>query len=229
MNRYVSSLALLAAFSVAAIAPASAQFGGLLNITGLNQSGGASFAATGAQMGVNVIVGLRSMATAVMFINQAVGNQAAANRLQAVVDELKGLQQPDSAVIERALKTIDANAVDRSTLAKAQDQKSKQQVAQSAGFVAIAVLFDAKAVNNARQLSTLKPGPADAIAVPGLLNTGKVIVTSFPAHIDHVTQYGSMLSTYMSDNKLTPPSKEAQRADAKAQGASAEQIKDILP
>jgi hypothetical protein len=180
-------------------------------------------------MGVNVIVGLRSMATAVMFINQAVGNQAAANRLQAVVDELKGLQQPDSAVIERALKTIDANAVDRSTLAKAQDQKSKQQVAQSAGFVAIAGLFDAKAVNNARQLSTLKPGPADAIAAPGLLNTGKVIVTSFPAHIDHVTQYGSMLSTYMSDNKLTPPSKEAQRADAKAQGASAEQIKDILP
>ena len=229
MNRYSSSLALLAAFSVAAIAPASAQFGGLSNVVGLNQSGGGSFAGTGAQMAGNVVVGLRSMATAVLFMNQAVGNQAAANRMQAVVDELKAMKDPDPAVIERTLKTIDANAVDRNALAKARDQKSKQQLAQSAGFVAIAGLFDAKAVNNARQLAATKPSPADAVSAPSLMNTAKVVVTAFPAQIDHLSQYGSMLGTYMSDNKLTPPSKEAQRADAQAQGASAEQIKDSLP
>jgi hypothetical protein len=228
MKRYTLSLALVVAFGVAAIAPASAQLGGLSSALGFGQSGGASFAGAGAEMAANLVVGLRSTGTAVVLMNQAVGNQAKANLVQAAVDELKGMKDPDPAVIERSLKAIDDNAVDRSALAKAHDAKSKQQLAQSAGYIAIAGFFDARAVNNAKQLSTLKPSPTDALSAPSLLNTAKVVVTAFPAQLGHLSQYGSMLATYMSDNKLAPPSKENQRADAQAQGASTAQVAAFL-
>jgi hypothetical protein len=222
--KYPWSLALLSVVGVTAIAPASAQLGRILNVPGLTQPGGGSFAATGAQMAGNVVVGLRSMATAVLLMNQAVGNQASAKRMQAVVDELNGMKNPDQDGCERALKGIDDNAVDRSSLAKAHDAKSKQQLAQSAGYVVVAGFFDARAVDNAKQIGAMKPGPTDALSAPSLLNTAVVVTTAFPAQINHLTQYGSMLSTYMSDNRLTPPSKEDQRTDAQAQGASSDQI-----
>jgi hypothetical protein len=204
----------------------SSATGGVLG--GGGGGGGASFSATGAQMQGQLLVGLRSLVIAVSQMNEATGHKAQADKLKAISEELKNTTEIKSDQVERTLKAVEDNPVDRSQLAAAHDAKSKQLLVQSAGNILVTGVFNAKAVQSARQLTSLRPGPADAMAAPSLINTAKVVVTSVPAEISHTANYTSMLADYMRDNKLTPPSAADQRKLAQAQGADATQASTLL-
>ena len=203
--------------------------GSLGGAIGLGSGGGASFSATGAQMQSQLLVGLRSLVTAVSLMQEASGHKQQADKLKAVSDELQRTTTVSSAQVEQTVQAFDDNPVDRSQLANVHDAKSKQLLVQSAGNMAIAGLWNAKAVSSAQQLASIRPGLGDAMAAPALLNTAKVVVTTLPAEIGHTATYTSMLADYMRDNKLSPPSKDDQRKLAVAQGADPAQVAANLP
>jgi hypothetical protein len=159
------------------------------------------------------------MVTAVQQMHQAVGNKEAADRMNAIAKEMASNSQPSADQYQQWLKTIDANPVDSSRLSAVKDAKSKQFLVQSAGYIAVAAAFNAKAVNTARQLASMKPGIADAASAPALLGTANVVVTTVPAELEHIAKYGALLASYMKDNKLTPPSEDEKLKIAKASGA----------
>jgi hypothetical protein len=154
-------------------------------------------------------------------MNEAVGNKQKADTLKALGEEMNGLTEVKSEMVERTIAALDQAKIDHAQLAKVKDAKSKALVTQSAGHIAVAALFNAKAIDSARQLTSLRPGPADALAAPALLNTAKVVITVVPAQIDHLGQYASMLATYMKDNKLPAPSKDDERKILVSEGFNA--------
>jgi hypothetical protein len=189
---------------------------------------GGSFTATGVRMQNQLLIGLKSMVNAVALMQEAVGHKDAADKLRAIADALKDEKEPKSDQIEQTLKAIEDNPVDRAQLAAVKDEKSKKLLVQSFGNMTVAGIYNAGVVNSARQLTSLRPGIADALAAPTLLNMAQIVVTSVPAEIDHTATYLSMLSDYMTTNKLSPPSKDDQRKLAEANGASKDEALALL-
>jgi hypothetical protein len=209
------------AFLVAMTVAATPCWAGLLDgVQTLTGGGGGSFAGTASLMQAELLVGMRSLVTAVGEMNEATGHKAQADQLRAISAELKNATEAKSDLIERTIKAVDASPVDRSQLMAAHDTKSKHLLVQSAGNMLVTGVFNAMAVNSARQLTALRPGLADAVQAPSLLNTAKVVVTAVPAEISHAATYTSMLADYMRDNKLTAPNMADQRQIAQAQGAT---------
>jgi hypothetical protein len=228
MRRYLGTLFVVAIAVTATPCRANGLLGGLPAVPALG-SGGASFTAMGTQMQGQVLVGLRTLVTAVSQMQDALGHKAAADKLRAISDELKNEKEAKSEEIEQTMKAIDDNPVDREQLAAVKDDKSKQLLVQSAGNMAVAGIYNAKAVDSAKQLAGLRPGPADALSAPSLLNTAKMVATALPAEIQHAATYSGMLADYMTTNKLTPPSKDDQRKLAEANGASPDEARTSLP
>jgi hypothetical protein len=228
MRRYLGAVFVVALAVTATPGQANGLLGGLPAVPALGGGGGASFAATGTQMQGQVLVGLRTLVAAVALMQEALGHKAAADKLKAISDELKNEKETKSDDVEQTLKAIDDNPVDRDQLAAVKDAKSKQLLVQSAGNMAVAGIYNAKAVETAKQLAGLRPGPADALSAPSLFDTAKTVVTALPAEIQHAVTYSGMLSDYMTTNKLTPPSKDDQRKLAVANGADEAQVAAAL-
>jgi hypothetical protein len=230
MKRFVGK-ALVSAMLVTATPSWAAGFmDSVGSLTGgvLGGGGGASFSATGTQMQGQLLVGLRSLVIAVSQMNEATGHKAQADKLKAISEELKNTTDIKSDQVERTIKAVEDNPVDRSQLSAAHDAKSKQLLVQSAGYMLITGVYNAKAVQSARQLTSLRPGPADVMSAPSIINTAKVVVTAVPAEISHTANYTGMLADFMRDNKLTAPSATDQRKLAQAQGADPAQAATIL-
>jgi hypothetical protein len=227
MRRYLRASFVMALAVTATPCLASGLLGGVPALPTLG--GGGSFTATGTQMQGQVLVGLRTLVTAVSLMQEALGHKDAADKLKAISEALKNEKEAKSDDIEQTMKAIDDNPVDRDQLASVKDAKSRQLLVQSAGNMAVAGIYNAKAVETAKQLAGLRPGPADALAAPALLGTAKTVVTALPAEIQHAVTYSGMLSDYMTTNKLTPPSKDDQRKLAEANGADPTQVASAIP
>jgi hypothetical protein len=156
------------------------------------------------------------MVRGVGLMHEASGNKAAADQLKAVAAEIDAMKEPKADTLSKSLDAVEKNPVDRASLTKVKTADGQKLLVQSSAYVAVASLYNVKAVDSAKKLSSTTPTPMDAVQAPSLLEAAKVAVTSLPAQAGHLTQYGSRLGSYMSENKIQPPTSEQKVAIAKA-------------
>lgn len=207
---------------------AAAQFslpGGLGRAIG--GSGGA-FAAVATSFTMKTMVSLRNMVDATRLMQEAVGNKEQAERLAAIAEELKRIKEPKADIVEKTMRAVDENPIDRAQLAAVKTEEGKQKVAESSLHVTVAAAFNAAAGLAARQLLNTKPGALDLIHAPVVLDAARVAGTVLPTQAQKFGEYSVLLTEYLRDNNIPPPSKEDLRAIAVKSGASPEEAQALL-
>jgi hypothetical protein len=191
-------------------------------------AGGGSFSGTATELGRHVVVSLSSALQAVAKVQEATGNKKTALALIAQADEIRAMKEPKKGVMEKSLQAIESNPIKREDLAQVKNPEDKKKIVESLAHLAVAAAYDAKAVSAAQQLSSLTPGPADALNAPAILEVAQLVVTAFPKQISTISSYTSEVSTYASTNKLEKPTAADSRRVATSNGADPAEAGSLL-
>ena len=195
-----------ALLSLIVVVPAHAQLGGI-GVPGIGGgSGGGSFGSSAKEYSVNVVTGMLNSVRGVENVQLALGNKTAAETLEATAKEIEGMKEPNSAALEHSAQAIADNPVDRTALANVKSVEGKKFLAIATKHMMVAGVYNAKAASSASTMAGQKPGPADALSAPAILEAAKVTVTSGPTTIKNTASYLSALTDFMSTNKMPAPS-----------------------
>lgn len=195
----IAGLATLLSFS------AQAQFGGV-SVPGMSGGGGGSFGSTAKEYSVNVITGMLNTMRGVEFAQRASGKKAEADKLGAIAKEIEGMKQPKADVLEKSMKAVEANPVDRNAITAVKSAEGKAMLAVATKHMIVAGVYNQKAVANASSLAGMKPGPMDAMSAPGLIEAAKITAEYGPTSVSNGGQYLSALTSYLSSNGIPKPS-----------------------
>ena len=192
-----AGLAALLSFS------AHAQLGGF-SVPGVG--GGGSFGSTAKEYSANVTTSMLNTVRGVEFAQRASGKKAEADKLDAIAKEIEGMKQPKADVLEKSMKAIDANPVDRNAITAVKSAEGKAMLATATKHMMVAGVYNQRALASARSLAGMKPGPMDAASAPGLIEAVKVTAQQGPAIVENSGKYLSVLTSYLSSNGIAKPS-----------------------
>ena len=161
MRKSASLIAALATVTLIGLSPASAQFGlpnipGAGAIPGLGGGGGSGFSAAAASLATNLKTALYNQVMAIALIQEAQGDKVKAGRLRATAAAMQAMKQPSKDQMEKSLKAVEENPVNREGLAKVKDAEGQKKISQASAHMSVVLVYDGLAIASATAMLARK-------------------------------------------------------------------------
>ncbi len=220
MKKFASSIAAAAVISLGMMGAASAQFGmpslpggGSLPIPGVG--GGGGFSSAAASLTTNLKSALYNQVMAIALIQEAQGDKAKASQIRATAAQIEAMKQPSKDALEKSLKAVEQNPVNREGLAKVRDEEGKKKVAEAQGHMNIALVYNGLAIASATAMIATKPGPSDLVNAPAILDAAQMTLTAIPTQTSNIKKYNEATEAFMKENNVPKLSSSQKAAIAK--------------
>ncbi len=229
MRKSATLIAALATVTLIGLSPASAQFGlpnipGAGAIPGLGGGGGSGFSAAAASLATNLKTALYNQVMAIALIQEAQGDKVKAGRLRATAAAMQAMKQPSKDQMEKSLKVVEENPVNREGLAKVKDAEGQKKISQASAHMSVVLVYDGLAIASATAMLAQKPGPSDIANAPAILETAQLALTSLPTQTANFQKYNEMTEAYMKENNVAKPTAAEKQAIAKKTDPAAKAI-----
>ena len=229
MRKSATLIAALATVTLIGLSPASAQFGlpnipGAGAIPGLGGGGGSGFSAAAASLATNLKTALYNQVMAIALIQEAQGDKVKAGRLRATAAAMQAMKQPSKDQMEKSLKAVEENPVNREGLAKVKDAEGQKKISQASAHMSVVLVYDGLAIALATAMLAQKPGPSDIANAPAILETAQLALTSLPTQTANFQKYNEMTEAYMKENNVAKPTAAEKQAIAKKTDPAAKAI-----
>ena len=230
MKKSTYMIAALATATMMGLSPASAQFGmpsipGAGAVPGLGGGGGGSgFSSAAAALATNLKTALYNQVMAIALIQEAQGDKVKSARLRATAAAMQAMKQPSKDQMEKSLKAVEENPVNREGLAKVKDAEGQKKVSQASAHMSVVLVYDGLAIASATAMLAQKPGPSDLANAPAILETAQLALTALPAQTTNFQKYNEMTEAYMKENNVPKPSAAEKQAIAKKTDPAAKAI-----
>ena len=229
MRKSATLIAALATVTLIGLSPASAQFGlpnipGAGAIPGLGGGGGSGFSAAAASLATNLKTALYNQVMAIALIQEAQGDKVKAGRLRATAAAMQAMKQPSKDQMEKSLKAVEENPVNREGLAKVKDAEGQKKISQASAHMSVVLVYDGLAIASATAMLAQKPGPSDIANAPAILETAQLALTSLPTQTANFQKYNEMTEAYMKENNVAKPTAADKQAIAKKTDPAAKAI-----
>ena len=229
MKKSTTLIAALATVTLIGLSPASAQFGlpnipGAGAIPGLGGGGGSGFSAAAASLATNLKTALYNQVMAIALIQEAQGDKVKAGRLRATAAAMQAMKQPSKDQMEKSLKAVEENPVNREGLAKVKDAEGQKKISQASAHMSVVLVYDGLAIASATAMLVQKPGPSDIANAPAILETAQLALTSLPTQTANFQKYNEMTEAYMKENNVAKPTAAEKQAIAKKTDPAAKAI-----
>ncbi|MFZ4786654.1 MAG: hypothetical protein ACOYLL_01075 [Beijerinckiaceae bacterium] len=229
MKKSATLIAALVTVTVMGLSPASAQFGlpnipGAGAIPGLGGGGGSGFSAAAASLATNLKTALYNQVMAIALIQEAQGDKVKAGRLRATAAAMQAMKQPSKDQMEKSLKAVEENPVNREGLAKVKDAEGQKKISQASAHMSVVLVYDGLAIASATAMLAQKPGPSDIANAPAILETAQLALTSLPTQTANFQKYNEMTEAYMKENNVAKPTAAEKQAIAKKTDPAAKAI-----
>ncbi|MCX7317930.1 MAG: hypothetical protein NTZ22_14225 [Hyphomicrobiales bacterium] len=229
MRKSATLIAALATVTLIGLSPASAQFGlpnipGAGAIPGLGGGGGSGFSAAAASLATNLKTALYNQVMAIALIQEAQGDKVKAGRLRATAAAMQAMKQPSKDQMEKSLKAVEENPVNREGLAKVKDAEGQKKISQASAHMSVVLVYDGLAIASATAMLAQKPGPSDIANAPAILETAQLALTSLPTQTANFQKYNEMTEAYMKENNVAKPTAAEKQAIAKKTDPAAKAI-----
>ena len=229
MRKSATLIAALATVTLMGLSPASAQFGlpnipGAGAIPGLGGGGGSGVSAAAASLATNLKTALYNQVMAIALIQEAQGDKVKAGRLRATAAAMQAMKQPSKDQMEKSLKAVEENPVNREGLAKVKDAEGQKKISQASAHMSVVLVYDGLAIASATAMLAQKPGPSDIANAPAILETAQLALTSLPTQTANFQKYNEMTEAYMKENNVAKPTAAEKQAIAKKTDPAAKAI-----
>ena len=229
MRKSATLIAALATVTLIGLSPASAQFGlpnipGAGAIPGLGGGGGSGFSSAAAALATNLKTALYNQVMAIALIQEAQGDKVKAGRLRATAAAMQAMKQPSKDQMEKSLKAVEENPVNREGLAKVKDAEGQKKISQASAHMSVVLVYDGLAIASATAMLAQKPGPSDIANAPAILETAQLALTSLPTQTANFQKYNEMTEAYMKENNVAKPTAAEKQAIAKKTDPAAKAI-----
>ncbi len=229
MKKSTTLIAALATVTLIGLSPASAQFGlpnipGAGAIPGLGGGGGSGFSSAAAALATNLKTALYNQVMAIALIQEAQGDKVKAGRLRATAAAMQAMKQPSKDQMEKSLKAVEENPVNREGLAKVKDAEGQKKISQASAHMSVVLVYDGLAIASATAMLVQKPGPSDIANAPAILETAQLALTSLPTQTANFQKYNEMTEAYMKENNVAKPTAAEKQAIAKKTDPAAKAI-----
>lgn len=209
---------------------AFAQFGmpgiGSLPIPGLGGGGGGGgFSGAAASLATNLKTALYNQVMAIALVQDAMGDKKKATAIRSQAVAIQAMKTPSKDPMEKTLKVIEQNPINREGLARVNDAEGKKKIAQAQGHMDIVIVYNGLALVSAASMIQQKPGPQDITSAPAILDAAQFALTSIPAQTENSKKFNATMNDYMKQNnvpKLSNGEKAAlaKKTDPKASAAA---------
>jgi hypothetical protein len=209
---------------------AYAQFGipgvGSLPVPGLGGGGGGGgFSGAAASLATNLKTALYNQVMAIALVQDAMGDKKKATAIRSQAVAIQAMKTPSKDPMEKTLKVIEQNPINREGLARVNDAEGKKKIAQAQGHMDIVIVYNGLALVSAASMIQQKPGPQDITSAPAILEAAQFALTSIPAQTENSKKFNSTMNDYMKQNnvpKLSNGEKAAlaKKTDPKASAAA---------
>ena len=203
---------------------AQAQFG-LPSIPGLNlipipglgggNSGGGGFSVAATSLGNNLRTAIYNQVMAISLVQDAQGDKAKAGRLRATANAIQAMKQPNKDAMEKALKAVDDNPVNRESVAKIKDAAGQKKIAEASAHMNVVILYNGLAILSAGSMIIFRPSVSDLSNAPGILDAAQLAITAIPSQTSNFRKYNEILEVYMAQNNIAQPTSAQKIAIAK--------------
>ena len=229
MKKSTYLIAALATATMMGLSPTSAQFGmpsipGAGAVPGLGGGGGSGFSAAAASLATNLKTALYNQVMAIALIQEAQGDKVKSARLRATAAAMQAMKQPSKDQMEKSLKAVEENPVNREGLAKVKDAEGQKKVSQASAHMSVVLVYDGLAIAAATAMLAQKPGPSDLANAPAILETAQLALTALPAQTTNFQKYNEITEAYMKENNVSKPSAADKQAIAKKTDPAAKAI-----
>jgi hypothetical protein len=221
----VGAMALAASLMVA---PASAQFGlpsiggggGALPIPGLGGGGGGGFSNAAAALTTNLKTALYNQVMAIALVQDAMGDKKKAAAIRSQAAAIQSMKTPSKDPMEKTLKVIEQNPINREGLARVNDAEGKKKVAQAQGHMDVVIVYNGLALASAGAMIAQKPGPQDIAGAPAILEAAQFALTAIPTQTENSKKFNEAMNGYMKENNVPKLSNGEKVALTKKTGAT---------
>ena len=229
MKKSTYLIAALATATMMGLSPTSAQFGmpsipGAGAVPGLGGGGGSGFSAAAASLATNLKTALYNQVMAIALIQEAQGDKVKSARLRATAAAMQAMKQPSKDQMEKSLKAVEENPVNREGLAKVKDAEGQKKISQASAHMSVVLVYDGLAIAAATAMLAQKPGPSDLANAPAILETAQLALTALPAQTTNFQKYNEITEAYMKENNVSKPSAADKQAIAKKTDPAAKAI-----
>ena len=220
MKKSACFIVVLASASIMGLSSASAQFGMPSNpignlVPGMGGGGGSGFSAAAASLATNLKTALYNQVMAIALIQEAQGDKVKAGRLRATAAAMQAMKQPSKDQMEKSLKAVEENPVNREGLAKVKDADGQKKVSQASAHMSVVLVYDGLAIASATAMLAQKPGPSDIASAPAILETAQLALTALPTQTTNFQKYNEVTEGYMKENNIPKPTAAEKQAIAK--------------
>lgn len=203
---------------------AQAQFG-LPNIPGLNSlpipglggdsGGGGGFSMAAMALGNNLRTALYNQVMAISLVQDAQGDKAKAGRLRATANAIQAMKQPNKDTMEKALKAVEENPVNRESVAKIRDAAGQKKISDASAHMSVVMVYNGLAIASAGAMIIFRPNASDLANAPGILDAAQLAITAIPSQTSNFRKYNEILEAYMAQNNIAQPTSAQKAAIAK--------------
>jgi hypothetical protein len=201
-----------------------AQFG-LPSIPGLNSlpipglgggsGGGGGFSMAAESLGNNLRTALYNQVMAISLVQEAQGDKAKAGRLRATANAIQAMKQPNKDTMEKALKAVEENPVNRESVARIKDASGQKKIAEASAHMDVVVVYNGLAVLSAGAMIVFRPSVSDLANAPGILDAAQLAITAIPSQTSNFKKYNEILEAYMAQNNIAQATSAQKVAIAK--------------
>ena len=210
----------IALAAAVASAPAAAQFGlpgggGGLPIPGLGGGGGGGFTAAATGLTTNLKTALYNQVMAIALIQDAMGDKKKATAIRSQAAAIQAMKTASKDPMEKTLKVIEQNPINREGLARVNDAEGKKKVAQAQGHMDVVIVYNGLALVSAGLMIKEKPGPQDIAGAPAILEAAQFALTAIPTQTDNAKKFNDAMNSFMKENNVPKLSNGEKAALAK--------------
>jgi hypothetical protein len=199
---------------------------GSLPIPGLGGGGGGGgFSGAAASLATNLKTALYNQVMAIALVQDAMGDKKKATAIRSQAVAIQAMKTPSKDPMEKTLKVIEQNPINREGLARVNDAEGKKKIAQAQGHMDIVIVYNGLALVSAASMIQQKPGPQDITSAPAIFEAAQFALTSIPAQTENSKKFNATMNDYMKQNnvpKLSNGEKAAlaKKTDPKASAAA---------
>jgi hypothetical protein len=198
------------AFALAATVaatPSSAQFslpggGGALPIPGLGGGGGGGFSVAASGLATNLKTALYNQIMAIALIQDAMGDKKKAAAIRSLATAIQAMKTPSKDPLEKTIKIVEQNPINREGLARVNDAEGKKKVAQAQGHMDVVIVYNGLALLSAGMMIKEKPGPQDIAGAPAILEAAQFALSAIPTQTENSKKFNDAMNAFLKENNV---------------------------
>jgi hypothetical protein len=148
-------------------------------------------------------------------VQDAQGDKAKAGRLRATANAIQAMKQPNKDTMEKALKAVEENPVNRESVAKIRDAAGQKKISDASAHMSVVMVYNGLAMASAGAMIIFRPNASDLVNAPGILDAAQLAITAIPSQTSNFRKYNEILEAYMAQNNIAQPTSAQKAAIAK--------------